>query len=211
MRKSLLAAIIAIGCSTPQKELSIQVRLGSGSIYHLTREEGEQALHQVARTAKQEDCWIFTNNVWVDVGVDESPEGVRGDGKLFDAVARDPVIEYHIHPRDDGKIYPPSSTDIIRHGNIKRELRARGITLESKVLDRGGIWTYTISHDAEAFLSLKNFRLRGTTFEEVFRALLGTANALFMDREDHPRDERIQQYINEVAAFGLYLHYRKLR
>lgn len=212
MKKYLFAALIAIGCSTvPKKSQTIEVRRGSGTIYNLSKEAGEQALHLLARTAKLEDYWIFTSNQWIDVGVNETPDGVNGDYEAFKKFAKEVVTEYHIHPKTDRIIYPPSSKDIIKHSNLKLELRKQGISLESKLYDGEGEWTYTVSRDVETFLSLKNIKRRDKTFEELFRETVVAATVLFIDSENNPRDELIQRYIQKVSDFGVYLTYRKLR
>src|SRR3989344_3250331 len=117
MRKTLmfLLASAALACSTVPREhppayksLPIQVRHGAGTVYNLNKEAGEKALHQLARTAKLEDYWIFTNNQWIDIGVNETPDGVNGDYEVFKKFAKGVVTEYHIHPKTDRTIYPPS-------------------------------------------------------------------------------------------------------
>ena len=214
---SLLAAA-ALACSTVSRErpaahelLPIQVRRGSGTVYNLSKEEGERALHLLARTAKLEDYWIFTNNQWIDIGVNETPDGVNGDYELFKKFAKEFVTEYHVHPRDDRCIYPPSSKDVIKHSNLKLELRKQGISLESRLYDGEGEWTYTVSKDVETFLSLKNVKRHDKTFEELFRETVVAATVLLIDSENNPRDELIQRYIQKVSDFGVYLTYRKLR
>lgn len=214
---SLLAAA-TLACSTLPRErpkayesLPIQVRRGSGTVYNLSKEAGEEALHLLAKTAKCEDYWIFTNNQWIDVGVNETTDGVNGDYEVFKKFAKEVVTEYHIHPRDDKCIYPPSSKDIIKHSNLKLELRKQGIGLESKVYDGEGEWTYAVSKDVETFLSLKNVKRHDKTFEELFCETVVAATVLFIDSENNPRDELIQRYIQKVNDFGVYLTYRKLR
>ncbi len=215
MGKIILAALATIvACSTQKTEQArplIQVRHGAGTVYNTSKEAGERALHHLARTAKLEDYWIFSKNQWIDVGTNERPEAVEGDYDVFKRCAEGTITEYHIHPIGDGRIYPPSAKDIIRHGNLKRGLKAIGVDLESRVYDGIGEWTYTVTGTVEQLLKIKRFRLYNNVYEELLREFIKQAMTNTLDAEHSSRDDRIKSYMQEVSALGILLDYRKLR
>lgn len=55
----------------------IQIKLGRGASYNCSQEDGERRLNELARSAKLEDAWIFSEGLWKDIGYMEEPHSVR--------------------------------------------------------------------------------------------------------------------------------------
>lgn len=207
-----LAALV-LSCQTykPLKPSRphLEYKEGGGHTYQITHIEGKQDLNELARTAIKEDCYIYFDNYWIDIGINEEAKRAIADFEIIlnSEKARNlpegsKIYWYHFHPIKTLKkngIHPPSFYDIYAHVLAKRVFKDKlGLDVISNVFDRYGKWEFDVGKEYDFpiqkhFLSKVSFIISCLNYE--------------LSNSDSSKEKRITNYIEEVKEIGVFLKY----
>lgn len=227
MKKLLIPTIwlglaLSLGaCATTHYD-TIDVRRGRSHVYNMSYEEGEKQIHQVAKTREKEDCWLFIDGTWYDLGLFESKKGVYFSIKSLEKlIKKHPpksgiIIGAHPHsiknvPYD--LVYPPSPQDVVTHTKFKKELKEKfNVRLISRVYDGHGVWEFDATEHLGLLLNTpdkkRDAKLRHEKKEIETKWLYAVRGILY--NEGMSRREKIKRYIKAVKDFGLIHTYKSL-
>ncbi|MFC1728135.1 hypothetical protein ACFLZ7_01560 [Nanoarchaeota archaeon] len=215
---SLAALLASGGCSSVEvRDISYQpdridvYRGQEERVYHLTQEEGEKQLVELAKQGKQEDAWIFKHgeNLWIDVGKRTYPGrkdkvSVDPNRALKFLTEGDEITFYHFHPwrrfetilfeerRKNMFINLPPEDDYAAHIYLKTEFPKMGVSVNpSRVA--GAL--FTVSYDLD---KLKNER-------ELERELKSLADRTILNSWGDDLNKKVEDYIDKVKELGIDL------
>ncbi|MDP2907665.1 MAG: hypothetical protein Q8O03_07015 [Nanoarchaeota archaeon] len=199
------------------KDDYIQVKNGKGRVYTVSENEGNNQIHQVAKTAEKEDIWVYTAGKWHDVGKSEEENSALTS--LEDIVkllkknyAHEEKAKFvHIHPKKiiKERVSPSSVYDFELHGKLKKMFRDKlTMKLMSEVYDGNGVWTYDISDGLEK--DILNAGNNGFSKWEVTRGSILVEELFTLRDESLSRKEKIEKYISAVRKHGVVISYKPL-
>lgn len=189
----------------------IEVRQGIGSTYQTSYENGIAYIHELAKTSKTEDQWVYSENEWQDIGKDEDKFSVRQDfSKVKDSLIRKKSVMVHIHPdENDDKFYPPSMPDLEIYAKYKSEFSDYSNTeLKAQTVDKDGLWTYDLSEETETLLKgrgFENCRVNRPRISLKWKIMDLEKLTIIGNRK---LDDAIKDYIKEAEKLGIYLTYK---
>lgn len=199
------------------KDDYIQVKEGEGQVYTVSESEGNKQLHEVAKTAKKEDVWLYVAGKWHDIGTSEEENSALVSlnyiaNLLEKNYPNEKKVKFvHIHPKEaiEERVFPPSVYDIELHGKLRKMLRDKlQVRLVSEVYDGDGVWNYDISKDLETHIQ-KAADNSSNEWATTIRSM--SVEELFTLRaESLSRKEKIEKYISAVKKLGVILSYTPL-
>ena len=167
-----------------------------------------------AQKSKTEDKWLYINNKWHDIGVNEDSNSVTSRlelivGIIFEDLPRDNIVcVYHIHPINSGNdkrnVYAPTAQDVFTHLLFREFIcQISRCELKSRMCDGYGIWEYDMDVDIN---KLEN--------QDLFKANLDMECALLKEKiwsQKLPRDEQVRQFIAQSKEkLGINLSYKPI-
>lgn len=193
-------------CSDPN---IINIKSGSGKVYNISYSKGRSRLHELAKTAKKEDAWLYVNEKWYDVGYsEEETQTYLAADSITRLLKEDQgeAILTHIHPHStEYQIFPPAPFDIASHAQLKKEARKNPkIEFKSEVYDGYGVWRYDTTESIESKIEGAGggvYAFFGLPHQvEKLRKRILEDNSL-------SRKERIERYIEASKELGIILTY----
>ncbi len=190
------------------KAEDIKVLPSSGTVYHLSREEAEKGIRGLAKTAYEEDAWIYHDGVLTDVGYDIKKDSVAIDWGLIllkDFNPNKNLYRYHPHLFNvwGDKVIPPSGSDFFCDRTCKgltKLINLKENQVISKVFDFSGEWAYT-----------SNLTLEDTDpMRRSNRLLLISYNHMEAFPGKERTEEDIEFFIKRMEEDGFEVKYKKL-
>ncbi len=204
----LAGAFVLFSSSDPNKDKAedIKANFNSGAKYAISKKGAEKRLPELAKTAYEEDAWVYFKEVLMDVGMDVEKDKVKLDlGRfLFEYFnSKDTLYRYHIHPLKawGEKVEPPSGQDFITDGILRDIIDVEKGQIISKVFDASGEWTYSSNSVIEKPDSAEK--------EKILRSIY------YVHCEAFPGDERTEEdiefFIKRIEDLGFKVKYKKIR
>ena len=228
IRRAGLVSLLAVMSVDYRPETTIRVVQGSGQVYSLSREDGERDLIELARYSDIEDSWIFADNKWYDIGVNETRFGVMSESdSLYQSLVNKTNIAvlffYHIHPKKSTStngFNPPSMQDI-EHFLFEKRKFLNLANVIGNVVDGNGVWTYDLTNSAKASIKsyfldffLENDEPFYVLTPEMCKTIDDAYEKLFQEartNEKLTRERKTQKFIEMLERCGIVVIYRQLR
>ena len=207
----LAGAFVLFSASDPNKNKAedIKVNRGSGKKYHLSRAEAEKRLHELAKTAYEEDAWIYYKGVLTDVGFNSKKDQVEVDLGAILSInfnSKDTLYLYHIHPFKawGEEVEPSSGRDFLYDELLKRFIDLKDEQIILKVLDDSGEWIYNSNKALKRIAPYSD----SNRISKIIRLIHYAHKEAFPGKERKKED--IEFFIERIEDYGLKVGYKKL-
>jgi len=207
----LAGAFVLFSASDPNKNKAkdIKVLPSSGTEYRLSRRKAKKRIRELAKTAYEEDAWIYHNGVLTDVGINIAKDNADLDlSEIFSGEFNPKKNFYfsHIHPLKmwGEEIEPVSGPDFFSDELIRNIVDSKVKKIKSEVFDASGEWTYNSNKALKKLYPYSDPSRRSKIKNLVYSAY----------EESFTENERtkkgIRKFVKELKNFGLKIKYKKL-
>lgn len=190
----------------------IEVKAGSGTVYSASFQEGCEDIHENAKKSKEEDCWLFVNGKWTDIGYNNFHDYLHSRRTSYDSTITDEnavsnamksndghdAFIVHIHPSvSKNNLSPPGDEDVEHYLWSRKFFREKfSSSIKEFMYDGYGCWEIYVKEGVDSMPGIK-------------RKINSIVDRLIKMPKMN-KSEAIKKYTELLEPLGIHITYKQI-